>query len=156
MCQMHPNSDVQLWNFWLWIHILHFNYVWNLPTLSLALFFFNHIEFRTMSMHCAVIWKFSSVDLTHFSFFYFRFLTKKANSSFPLVFLEKTRANFFILGKSLCSAIRVITSFATGEARGRECRSSAPWAILSDVSPSVLLTSLPDSQFLEKVLTYII
>ena len=92
--------------------------------------------------------------LTYFSFFYFRFLTKKANSSFPLVFLEKTRANFFILGKSLCSAIRVITSFATGEARGRECRSSAPWAILSDVSRYVLLTSLPDSQFLEKVLFY--
>ena len=31
-----------------WIHILHFKYVWNLPSLSLAWFFFNHIEFRTM------------------------------------------------------------------------------------------------------------
>ena len=35
-------------DFWWWIHILHFKYVWNLPTLSLAWFFFFHIEFRTM------------------------------------------------------------------------------------------------------------
>ena len=35
-------------DFWWWIHILHFKYVRNLPTLSLACFFFFHIEFRTM------------------------------------------------------------------------------------------------------------
>ena len=35
-------------NFLSWIHILNFKYVWNLPSLSLAWFFFNYIEFRTM------------------------------------------------------------------------------------------------------------
>ena len=37
-------------DFWWWIHILHFKYVWNLPTLSLAWFFFFHIEFRTICL----------------------------------------------------------------------------------------------------------
>ena len=44
VCQMCANFDVQVWNWW--IHILHFKYVWNLPTLSLAWFFCFHIEFR--------------------------------------------------------------------------------------------------------------
>ena len=42
-------------DFWWWIHILHFKYV--LPTLSLAWFFFFHIEFRTM---CHVSGQFES------------------------------------------------------------------------------------------------
>ena len=37
-------------DFWWWIHILHFKNVWNLPTLSLAWFFFFQIEFRTMCL----------------------------------------------------------------------------------------------------------
>ena len=47
MCQMHPNSDFQQWNLFF-IQILHIKNEWNLPSLSLILFFFNHIEFRTM------------------------------------------------------------------------------------------------------------
>ena len=35
-------------DFWWWIHILQFKYVWNSPTLSLAWFFFFCIEFRTI------------------------------------------------------------------------------------------------------------
>ena len=34
-------------NFWFWIHILRFKNLWNLPTLSLALFFLNNIAFWT-------------------------------------------------------------------------------------------------------------
>ena len=39
-------------DFWWWIFILHFKYVWTLPTLSLAWFFFFHIEFQTMCHRC--------------------------------------------------------------------------------------------------------
>ena len=46
---MHPNFRVQLWNYFLsWIHILHFKYVWNLPSLSLARFFLIQNELRTI------------------------------------------------------------------------------------------------------------
>ena len=43
MCQIHPNFDVQFWNQFLIInsYSTHQN-EWNLPSLSLALFFFNH------------------------------------------------------------------------------------------------------------------
>ena len=95
MCQMHPNSDVQLWNFWLWIHILHFKYVWNLPTLSLALFFINHIEFRTMCMHCAVFWKFSSVDLTHFFLLLFQIFDKEGQFKFSFGVPGKDEGQLF-------------------------------------------------------------
>ena len=35
-------------NFSLWIYIQNFKVVWNLPSLSLAWFFFNHMESRTI------------------------------------------------------------------------------------------------------------
>ena len=37
-CQICADFGFQLWNydFWWWLHILNFKYVWNLPTLSLA------------------------------------------------------------------------------------------------------------------------
>ena len=38
-------------HFWLEIQILLIKNEWNLPSLSLALFFFNHIGFRTMCIH---------------------------------------------------------------------------------------------------------
>ena len=49
MCQMHPNSNVQLWNWFLTINSDSTHQKWmKFASLSLALFFFNHIEFRTM------------------------------------------------------------------------------------------------------------
>ena len=48
-CQIHDNSDVQEnLNFLLQIQILHFKYVWNLPSLSLARFYLIQNELRTM------------------------------------------------------------------------------------------------------------
>ena len=46
-CVLTLMSNYEI-DFLQWIHILHFKYVFNLPTLSLAYFFFFHIEFRTM------------------------------------------------------------------------------------------------------------
>ena len=43
-----------------WIYILHFKYVWNLPKLSLACFFFFHFEFRTM-WHKSILEKTNTV-----------------------------------------------------------------------------------------------
>ena len=41
MCQIHPLMSNYEINFWLWNQILHIKNEWNLPSLSLALFFFN-------------------------------------------------------------------------------------------------------------------
>ena len=44
------------------IQILNIKYEWNLPSLSLALFFFNHIEFRKM---CYVMYIITLVHEDH-------------------------------------------------------------------------------------------
>ena len=55
-------------DFWWWIHILHFKYVWNLPTLSLAWFFFFHIEFRTMwRAYCPNMYTVAIPENLHFA-----------------------------------------------------------------------------------------
>ena len=102
MCQMHPNSDVQLWNQFLIIDSDSTHQ--NLSSLSLPLFFFNYNEFWTGWPGIGV-----SVTQRHCVFNPITWFVKsRTTKSIPSLYWGKWKINMYTWQVSLVAKLWLI------------------------------------------------